>query len=157
MEDNDLAAPPTYSLNVSCQAATATSSGSTQESDEIPIYGYLTLKTLESKVLYCLTFSQELVPEPSGTSRRQAMARSVSSSSDKRDSERSLVQEWAMSRPIRNSRFSPQDDELLLQLKREGLSWDEISVHFPERTKGTLQVHYSTKLKRRSETAKTMR
>ncbi|PVH69524.1 hypothetical protein DL98DRAFT_438906 [Cadophora sp. DSE1049] len=59
-----------------------------------------------------------------------------------------------MSRPVRNSRFSSQDDELLLQLKGEGLSWDEISDRFPERSKGTLQVHYSTKLKPRSETSK---
>jgi hypothetical protein len=26
----------------------------------------LTLKTIESKVVYCLTFSQELLPEPRG-------------------------------------------------------------------------------------------
>ncbi|KAH6664047.1 serine/threonine-protein kinase [Halenospora varia] len=60
----------------------------------------------------------------------------------------------AMSRPVRNSRFSSEDDELLLQLKGEGLSWDEISDRFPGRSKGTLQVHYSTKLKPRSETSK---
>ena len=82
------------------------------------------------------------------------MARSVSNSSDERDSERSPVQEYITSRPVRNSRFSPEEDALLLQLKREGLSWDEISDRFPERSKGTLQVHYSTKLKPRSETSK---
>ncbi|KAH8746274.1 hypothetical protein F5882DRAFT_312417 [Hyaloscypha sp. PMI_1271] len=59
-----------------------------------------------------------------------------------------------MSGPVRNSRFSSQDDELLLQLKGEGLSWDEISDRFPTRSKGTLQVHYSTKLKHHSETSK---
>lgn len=40
--------------------------------------------------------------------------------------------------------------------KREGLLWDEISDRFPERGKGMLQVHYSTKLKRRSEISKTI-
>jgi hypothetical protein len=44
-----------------------------QESEEIPIRGYLTLKTIESKVVYCLTFSQDLWPEPSGTSQRQGI------------------------------------------------------------------------------------
>ena len=82
---------------------------------------------VESKVVYCLTFSQELLPEPSGTSQRQGIARSVPSSSDRRDLERLPVQERAMSRPLRNSRFSFEADELLLQLKGEGLSWDEIS------------------------------
>jgi hypothetical protein len=77
--------------------------------------------------VYCLTFSQELLSEPGGTSQRQGIARSVSSSSDRRDLERLPVQERAMSRPLRNSRFSFEDDELLLQLKGEGLSWDEIS------------------------------
>jgi hypothetical protein len=128
-----------------------------QESEEIPVHGYLTLKTIKSKVVYCLTFSQEFLPEPSGTSQRQGIPRSVSSSSDRRDSERLPVHERAMSRPVRNSRFSSQDDALLLQLKGEGLSWDEISDRFPERSKGTLQVHYSTKLKSRSETSKNTR
>jgi hypothetical protein len=154
-EDNDVAAPSTRPLHVSCQAASATSSGSRQESDEIPIHGYFTLKTIESKVVYCLTFSQELLPEPSGRWQRQGIARSVSSSSDMRDSERLPVQGRDVGRPVRNSRFSSEDDELLLQLKGEGLSWDEISDYFPGRSKGTLQVHYSTKLKPRSETSKT--
>ncbi|KAH6675955.1 hypothetical protein B0J14DRAFT_587704, partial [Halenospora varia] len=153
-KDNDVAAPFTHSLNVSCQATAATSSGKIQESEEIPIHGYLTLKTIESKVVYCLTFSQELLPEPSGTSQRQGIARNVSSSSDRRDSERLPVQGRDRSTPARNSRFSPEEDELLLQLKGEGLSWDEISDRFPERSKGALQVHFSTKLKPRSETSK---
>ncbi|KAL2063227.1 hypothetical protein VTL71DRAFT_5031 [Oculimacula yallundae] len=42
--------------------------------------------------------------------------------------------------PARNSRFSSEDDELLQQLKGEGLSWDEISDRFPERSKGTLNA-----------------
>jgi hypothetical protein len=60
VELNDLEIPFTHSLNVSCQAIAATSSVSMQESEEIPIHGYLTLKTIESKVVYCLTFSQDL-------------------------------------------------------------------------------------------------
>ncbi|KAH6672626.1 hypothetical protein B0J14DRAFT_78188 [Halenospora varia] len=147
MEHNDMETPSTHSLNVSYQATAAASSVSMQESGEIPIHGYLTLKTIESKVVYCLTFSQELLPEPGGTSQRQGIPRSVSRSRDRRDLERLPVQERAMSRPVRNSRFSSQEDTLLLQLKGEGLSWDEISDHFPERSKGALQVHYSTKLK----------
>lgn len=68
MEHNDMETPSTYSLNVSYHATTATSSVSIQESEEIPVHGYLTLKTIESKVVYCLTFSQEFLPEPSGIS-----------------------------------------------------------------------------------------
>jgi len=154
MEHNDMETPSTHSLNVSYQATAATSSVSMQESEEIPIHGYLTLKTIESKVVYCLTFSQELLQEPGGTSQRQGIPGSFSSSRDRRDSGRLPVQERDMNRPVRNSRFSSEDDNLLLQLKGKGLPWDEISDHFPGRSKGTLQVHYSTKLKPRSETSK---
>jgi hypothetical protein len=152
-EHNDVGTPSTPSLGVLYQATTATSSGSIQESEEISICGYLTLKIIASKVVYCLTFSQDL-PEPRGTSQRQGIARSVSSSSDRRDSEQLPVQERAMSIPARKVKFSREDDKLLLQLKEDGLSWDEISDRFPERSKGTLQVHYSTKLRPRSETSK---
>jgi len=41
--------------------STDDSDDGTQESEEIPIRGCLTLKTIESKVVYCLTFSQELL------------------------------------------------------------------------------------------------
>jgi hypothetical protein len=63
--------PATYPLDVLCQAATATSSSSTQESEEMPIHGYFTLKTVASKVVYCLTFSQELLPRPPHQGQRQ--------------------------------------------------------------------------------------
>jgi hypothetical protein len=157
MEDDEITAPSTPSLGVSYRAAAATSCESIQESEEIPIRGYLTLKTIQSKVVYCLTFSQESLPEPSRTLRKQGSTRGVSRGSDIRDSNRLPVQARAVSRPARNSRFSAKEDDLLMQQKGEGLSWDEISMLFPERSKGTLQVHYSTKLKHRLETTKNTR
>jgi hypothetical protein len=63
-EHNDLESPLTYPLDVLCQAAVATTSSITQESEEMPIHGYFTLKTVASKIVYCLTFSQELLPRP---------------------------------------------------------------------------------------------
>jgi hypothetical protein len=157
MEDNEVAALSTYSINALHQATADTSSSGMQESEEIPIRGYLTLKTMESKVIYCLTFSQELLPEPSGTWPRQDFTRGVSTSCDRSGSKQSPVQERAMPRPVRNSRFTIEEDDLLVQLKGDGLSWDEISDYFPHRSKGTLQVHYSTTLKRRSKTSRVMK
>jgi len=147
MEHDDVESPSTHTLDVSYQATAATSSVNMQESEEIPIRGYLTLKTIESKVVYSLTFSQEFLQEPGGTSQRQGILKSVSSSRDRRDSGPLPAQERDINRHVRNSRFSSEDDTLLQQLKGKGLSWDEISDHFPGRSKGTLQVHYSTKLK----------
>jgi hypothetical protein len=65
------------------------------------------------------------------------------------------LRERNVSRPSRHSTYSEDDDELLIQLKeKDKLPWDEIAEYFPERTKGTLQVHYCTKLKNRSQTSK---
>jgi hypothetical protein len=61
-EDTDVETPSTLVHNVSYQAIAAIPSSSRQDSEEVPIHGFLTLKTIESKVVYCLTFSQELLP-----------------------------------------------------------------------------------------------
>ena len=134
------------------------------ESEEIPIHGSLILKTVGSRVVYCLTFSQEVFGESSGASQRQP--RSVSSSSNRRDSDQLSVQEGAFSSPVKKSQFSTEEDNFLRQLKEEGFSWDEIKDRFSDRfhegskgfhknrSKGTLQVHYSTKLKLHLETSK---
>ncbi|TKA24037.1 hypothetical protein B0A50_06928 [Salinomyces thailandicus] len=48
-------------------------------------------------------------------------------------------------------RFTPADNALLVKLKEEDqLTWDEILLHFPGRTKGTMQSHYSSKVKPRA-------
>jgi hypothetical protein len=59
---NNMETPSTPSLDVSYQAIAATSSGDMQESEEIPIHGFFTMKMIKSKVVYCLTFSQALSP-----------------------------------------------------------------------------------------------
>lgn len=63
MENNEMATPSTHNLNVSDQAIAANLSSSMHESEKIPIHGYFTLKTIASNVVYCLTFSQELLRE----------------------------------------------------------------------------------------------
>lgn len=70
-EDEDVEAPSIPYLDVSDQAIAETSSGSMQKSEEIPIHGYFTLKTNASEVVYCLTFSQELLPRPQDRGQRQ--------------------------------------------------------------------------------------
>ncbi len=61
------------------------------------------------------------------------------------------------SRPSMPARFSDEENRLLTQLKtRGGLTWKEIHQHFDEefpgrRSLGTLQVHYSTRLRGQSK------
>ena len=54
----------------------------------------------------------------------------------------------------RNYKFLDEDDEKIIQLREKGLTWDEIALHFPNSTKGSVQVRYSKRLKDRPETPK---
>jgi hypothetical protein len=140
------------SSDVSTPEGGATSSDSPLESHEIPIRGSLTLQTFQSRIVYCLKFSQEELP----FSLEIGQAQSISSpSGGVKDTERPTSRKRIGSRPGRHSTYSEDDDELLIQLKeKEKLPWDKIAEHFPERTKGTLQVRYYTKLKNPSQTSK---
>ena len=141
------------SSDVSPPETGATSSDSPLESHEIPIRGSLTLQTFQSGIVYCLKFSQEELPFPLDIEQAQDVISSASSGD--RDRERPHLRERVVSRPGRHSTYSEDDDKLLIQLKEDDkLPWDEIAEFFPGRTKGTLQVHYCTKLKNRSRTSK---
>jgi hypothetical protein len=106
------------------------------------------------KLVYYLTFSQEFPPQPLETAWRQDFTLNASRSSDGADTDRPSLQERDMSRPSKHSAFLPEDDALLIRLKeKERLPWVRIAEHFQKRSKGTLQVHYCAKLKRRSETS----
>jgi hypothetical protein len=143
-EHNDMEGPSTPSLDVSCQSVAATSSSSMLESEEIPIHGYLTLQTIGSKVMYRLEFSQE-PHQPSRTCVTGSRRELKQLPSQKQDT----------SLPARvRKKFLPKEDTLLRELKEDKcLSWAEITEQFteefPGRNKEALQVHYSTKLKRR--------
>ena len=55
--------------------------------------------------------------------------------------------------PVTKVAFTAEEDNLLIELKRQELSWQEtyeqFTEKFPGRSKGTLQVRYCTKLKGR--------
>jgi hypothetical protein len=52
------------------------------------------------------------------------------------------------SRPqMKRPPWTPEEDAMVLKMKRDGCSWGEIHAALPHRSKGTIQVHYSTKLK----------
>jgi hypothetical protein len=52
---------------------------------------------------------------------------------------------------IKGTRFTQEENAKLIDMKEiKRCSWDEIEGAFPGRTRATLQVHYSTKLKNRA-------
>ena len=44
-------------------------------------------------------------------------------------------------------KWTPEEDATLLQMRNDGYSWEEIHTALPYRSIGTIQVHYSRKLK----------
>ncbi|KAK3672921.1 hypothetical protein LTR78_007274 [Recurvomyces mirabilis] len=61
-----------------------------------------------------------------------------------------VMDEKAASRPSAGSWYTDKENALLAQLKAiDKLSWTEIMAYFPERSLGSVQVHYSTTVKGR--------
>jgi hypothetical protein len=45
------------------------------------------------------------------------------------------------------TKWTPEEDATLLQMRNDGRSWGDIATALPRWSIGTIQVHYSTKLK----------
>ncbi|OJD09856.1 hypothetical protein ACJ73_10051 [Blastomyces percursus] len=96
--------------------------------DNIPVSGFLSSSVAGSRVCYTITFCHE-------ETARLLSATANDLSSPGREGRRSVATD---------------DDALLKELKEDGEPWDEITKRFPGRSKATLQVRYSTKLKHRT-------
>ena len=97
----------TYSSEPLNQDVVTFLSATALQSEEILIYRVLTLQTFESKVIYCLKFSQGLLLEPGR---------------ERLNSERSCLEDWTLSGANKKVKFSDEDNVLLLKLKGEDLS-----------------------------------
>ncbi|KAH8592671.1 hypothetical protein B0O99DRAFT_689518 [Bisporella sp. PMI_857] len=117
---------PIHPLDVSCRAAAATSSSSTQESEEMPIHRYFTLKTVAPKGVYCLTFSLELLPLSQYQGQKQARPATLRG-------KRKRVP------------WTPEENKIR-EMKKEGCSWEDIHHALPDRTLSAVQAQHSTKL-----------
>jgi hypothetical protein len=117
---------------------------SLQDMQTIPIRGFLTRQLLLSRVIYSCTFQEDRQPScPHGPTKGPAHDKNL-------DNTRHATQSSRKRQPARASRFLPDEDDRLIELKEErGLPWSRIVKHFPGRTKGSLQVRYSTRLKDR--------
>jgi hypothetical protein len=47
----------------------------------------------------------------------------------------------------RSNAWTPEEEQIVIDMKRDGASWEEIHDVLPHRSTGTIQVRYSTKLK----------
>jgi hypothetical protein len=118
-----------------------------QDIETIPVRGYLTRQVLLSRVVYSFTFEEDR------TTDRLLNKSTRRPSEDQGDSLQSGYRARRNRKPSgcatgRRVAVLSEEDKLLIKLKeKDDLSWSEIVKHFPGRTKGSLQVRYSTKLK----------
>ncbi|KAI7969365.1 hypothetical protein EIK77_000918 [Talaromyces pinophilus] len=107
---------------------------SNPESESIPIQGFLRLRTKGTEVIYSLEFSQ--------THFSSIFAGRQMGSPQPHP---------RTAYPTTRTPYSPEEDELIIDLKAQKLSWDEIedqfAERFPHRKKSSLQVRYCNKLK----------
>ncbi|KAE8440871.1 hypothetical protein EG329_006358 [Mollisiaceae sp. DMI_Dod_QoI] len=54
----------------------------------------------------------------------------------------------AVQRQTKRLRWTPEEDATILKMKEDSCSWEDIHAVLPHRTQGTIQVRYSTKLKK---------
>ena len=115
--------------------------------ETIPIRGFLTRQVLLSKVVYSVTFEEQREHTCYNGPKK-----TPADLEDRSTYPHAGARRGSAKRPrtgILNT-ISREDDQLLIKLKEQReLSWSEISQHFPGRSKGSLQVRYSTRLKNR--------
>ncbi len=69
-----------------------------------------------------------------------------------------MVQESTQVAPgLHRYSYTPQDDQLLTELKEKGLSWPEIAEHFPGRTPKSLEARYYSVTQWMTETHRAQR
>lgn len=127
---NDVKENPPHLVNSLCESAATTPSSSTEESEEMPVHGFLKLRTVGSKVVYCLTFSQDWLP----LSQHQDQKR---------------VQPATSRVGRKRIPWTTEENRKIVKMKKQGCSWHEIHGALPNRTPGAIQVQYSTKLKKK--------
>lgn len=96
------------------------------------------------EILHCLTFSQELSPHTPGS-----ITGNGSQSKGGVERRHPPPRENAIGKPGRRSPLSLKDNVLFVKLKEErGVSMDELTDDFPERSRGLCKECYWTKLTR---------
>ncbi|KAJ5178954.1 hypothetical protein N7492_002164 [Penicillium capsulatum] len=117
--------------------------------ETIPVRGFLTRQVLFSKIVYSVTFEEQREHTC-----YNGLNRTPTNSEDKSIHPYIEAKRGSPKRPragILNRRSLSKDDQLLIELKeQQQLPWSKIAEHFPGRSKGSLQVRYSTRLKNRT-------
>ena len=110
-------------------------------SEEWPVRGFLKRKRIGSEEIFTMKFALDQLhhqlPSPTSSYKSRYTSPVMKTRPTRAQSKKHF----------RRTRFTKEEDEQLVYLKSQNLSWEEIKRSFPGRSLGTLQEgYYSTKL-----------
>ncbi|KAF2174929.1 hypothetical protein K469DRAFT_612754 [Zopfia rhizophila CBS 207.26] len=124
------------------------------EYQEWPFQGFLKCTTIGNEITYNVVFK---LPRVSGCVSLPINTVALGIPSDGKTSTSRATVHGARSQPKtlsttkeaepKGGKWTPEEDETVRSMRENGHSWDEIHGALPHRTKATIQVRYSTKLK----------
>lgn len=121
--------------------------------EEWPLQGFLKRTKIGNQITFNLEFNLKHLPEVLELS-IPSEALGISSdgpASSRRAVAHSKMHGAALTPQIKGAPWTAEEDATLLDMrKRQGRSWDDIQAAFPNRSKATIQVRYSTKLRNRA-------
>lgn len=132
-----------------------TESVTTTEYQEWPFQGFLRHTKIGNETTYNLEFK---LPCILGQLKQPISSETLGISSSREPSAKAAIPHEATAhskmypaalRPqIKRALWTPEEDTTLLKMRNKGCSWEDIHAALLHRSKGTIQVRYSTKLKR---------
>jgi len=106
------------------------------EYQEWPFHGFLKRTKIGNETTYNLEFKLPCREAPA----KAAIPNEAAA--------HSKIYPAALRPQIKRAPWTPEEDVTLLKMRNEGCSWEDIHAALPHRSKGTIQVRYSKKLKR---------
>jgi hypothetical protein len=114
--------------------------------ETVVIQGFFTCDPSQDRIVYSCSFMEERDPSTFFKHVPEAESDFRNDAGDTECNESRSTAKALTRNSVRSMLYSPQEDELRVSLRAQGLSWSNIARRFPGQTEGSLQVRYCTKL-----------
>ena len=125
------------------------------EYQEWPFQGFLKRTKIGSETMYNLEFKLPYISgclnvpiNPKALDTCSSMEAPARAAIPHEAATHSKMYPAALPAQTKRAPWTPEEDATLLRMRNEGCPWEDIHTALPHRSKGTIQVHYSVKLKR---------
>jgi len=125
------------------------------EYEEWPFYGFLKRTKIGDNIMYNLEFKVPRISEhlnlpinPEALDICSSREAPLKSPIRHEAATYSRLRQASLRLQKKRFRWTSEEDATVLQMRNDGCSWGDIYAALPHRSIGTIQVHYSTKLKK---------